>query len=639
MDYFKKIERSVTISADKRSTVDLQVDIWSQDLNVTKFILKLDTVDSTPIDLTNAAVRVVMVYNQDDQDVKIEAAGIVEDVATQKIAYVMSDKLAGFEGEVTAGFYVTLKTGQRIDVQNVTFNMCKSLLDKELEAATENYYQTFDDIAKDVRNQADTQKSAMLAKTNEVTFYGDTQKTAINNIVKDVQSTGNTAKTQIGQVLPDVQSKVSAINTELAKIDENMPDLFVAYANSADGTVDFTKIKPKENLLVLKNKIVRSYVSNMGELVKSDNYTASDYISVEGLKTYQLYFENNITVSGKTGQHWLGYNFYDSNKNYIVGTYKSLYNDTAYSGLTKTNNTFNAPSNAAYIRISWTSIYDYKIKFEESETPTTYLPSPTDNYRNSFVKYIGYGVKNSNNPSDYRWGVNPEWQRAQLDYEKASMIQDKLVNLIVNGDFSNGLSSWYLYVFGEIENYQNKLKFSTDSTQGNHAFRTYFSESLKKNHKYYLKFDLDMSDGYLNTADFYFEKAGGYFDKVIQIENNRSFLIDLTVDADMLYFATRGTSVGYILLDNVELYNLTSIFGAGNEPSLEEFERLLSINVNNPTIYSQSILKAELNSNPINSILTTLSAENPSTTLGGTWTQLGTESKFNQTIYYWKRTQ
>lgn len=45
----------------------------------------------------------------------------------------------------------------------------------------------------------------------------------------------------------------------------------------------------------------------------------------------------------------------------------------------------------------------------------------------------------------------------------------------------------------------------------------------------------------------------------------------------------------------------------------------------------------DLNSNPINSVLTTLSSENPSATLGGTWKQLGTESKFGQTVYYWQR--
>lgn len=194
MDYYKKIERSVTISADKRSTVDLQVDVWSQDLNVTKFILKLDTTDSTAIDLTNANVRVAMVYNQDGKDVKIEASGIVEDVATQKIAYIMDNRLAGFEGTVTAGFYVTLSTGQRIDIQNVTFNMRKSLLDKGLDAAKESYYQTFDDI------------------------------------IADVQYEGKKAKTEIKAVLPSVQTQVSEIKKEI----ENLPDVPEVYTDLAD---------------------------------------------------------------------------------------------------------------------------------------------------------------------------------------------------------------------------------------------------------------------------------------------------------------------------------------------------------------------------------------------------------------------
>ena len=54
--------------------------------------------------------------------------------------------------------------------------------------------------------------------------------------------------------------------------------------------------------------------------------------------------------------------------------------------------------------------------------------------------------------------------------------------------------------------------------------------------------------------------------------------------------------------------------------------------------YQPSSADLMLDSNPINSILTTLSQENPSTTIGGTWVQLGTETKFNNTIYYWKRT-
>ena len=86
--------------------------------------------------------------------------------------------------------------------------MRKSLLDKDLEAAKESYYQTFDDI------------------------------------VADVRQTGDTAKTQINQVLPnvkaeiaDLQSDLNEIKSDVVSIDNlntNLKDLelYVGYTKS-----------------------------------------------------------------------------------------------------------------------------------------------------------------------------------------------------------------------------------------------------------------------------------------------------------------------------------------------------------------------------------------------------------------------
>lgn len=474
MDYFKKIERSVTISADKRSTVDLQVDVWSQDLNVTKFVLKLDTTDSTAIDLTSAAVRVAMVYSQDGKDVKIEAAGIVEDVTTQKIAYIMDDKLAGFEGTVIAGFYVTLSTGQRIDIQNVTFNMCKSLLDKDLDAATESYYQTFDDIAKDVRNQADTQKVAM------------------NNIVKDVQSTGNTAKTQINKVLPDVQSKVSAINTELAKIDENMPDLFVAYADNING----------------------------GGFSKSDN----------------------------------------------------------------------------------TKLYK------------------------------GYGVKNSTSPTDYRWERN---------------VEDLSVggeNLIINGGFPTDTHGW-----GKRNNVNANFSVGTNQNYFNGKRDIFVLSNKNADKQAYAQADTNYFD--IKSGELYTLTLNASMDDfctgfmIYILYRNKGYPQDFQTfvslfDGNITQTPTTQT-VRFKALNYEEA--CIRIYNNGSKNTAEYshvyFNEVMLVEGNVAKKYQPSSADLMLNSNPVNSILTTLSAENPSTTLGGTWTQLGTESKFSQTIYYWKRTQ
>lgn len=470
MDYFKKIERSVTISADKRSTVDLQVDVWSQDLNVTKFILKLDTTDSATIDLTNATVRVAMVYSQDGQDVKIEAAGIVEDAATQKIAYIMDGKLAGFEGTVTSGFYVTLSTGQRIDIQNVTFNMRKSLLDKDLDVPTEDYYQTFDDIVADVESHATTQKSAMSAKTNEVKAYGDNQKT------------------QIGQVLPDVQSKVSAINAELAKIDENMPDLFVAYADNASG-----------------------------------------------------------------------------------------------GGFSKTDNS---------------------------------------------KLYKGFGVKNSTNPSDYRWERNVEDLSTGGD------------NLIINGGFPTNTHGWtktdnvsfYPHKHSLYFN-ENKTIFCVTSVDSNEGLIKTDRFKVKKNTTYALSF-VGFAGSNVRSTDVSFlgRKNGESSDFSIV----KGIFLNLRMPSSVatFYKATFNTGdsdEGYIRFDHNG--------STDGQTAYMFFGEVMLVEGTVAKKYQPSSADLMLNSNPINSILTTLSAENPSTTLGGTWTQLGTETKFSQTVYYWKRTQ
>ena len=447
MDYFKKIERSVTISADKRSTVDLQVDVWSQDLNVTKFILKLDTTDSTAIDLTNANVRVAMVYSQDGTDVKIEAAGIVEDVATQKIAYIMDNRLAGFEGQVTSGFYVTLNTGQRIDIQNVTFNMRKSLLDKDLNVPTEDYYQTFDDI------------------------------------VADVQNTGNAAKTQIGQVLPSVQTKVSAINTELAKIDENMPDLFVAYAD-----------------------------------------------------------------------------------------------DLAGSGFSKTD--------------------------------TTKL-------------YKGFGVKNSNLPADYRWERN---------VDNIATGQ----NLILNTNTDKMDISWSMQTGSFIRSYYTDNGVVVTKLKRDNVAQTGWSvinikglilDKLKPNTKYTI--DIEIMTTSSNRLNFDIRNGSGL--NVITNKYNMNYDMKANQWNRIMFNLTTFNDMPELTEQLIYVTGMDSSVGA------EYHFKNISLKELNSN-WSPAPEDITLNSIPINSILTTLSAENPSTTLGGTWTQLGTETKFNQTIYYWKRT-
>ena len=439
-----------------------------------------------------------------DENQSIEILGKIEDLPAGKVSMEIPQQIKGYNGRVKCGVYIDFSDGSKIDVRNLVFDLEKSLIDNvDYMPIKGNLFQTFDlalteiknymdNVKQDTVSYADNQKSAMLAKTNEITSYGDTQKTAMNNILKDVQSTGNTAKTQIGQVLPDVQSKVSAINTELAKIDGNMPDLFVAYADNLSG-----------------------------------------------------------------------------------------------GGFSKTDNT---------------------------------------------KLYKGYGVKNSTNPADYRWERNVD----NLQVGGRNLFVDSGFKTDIfkdSGEYTPG--KWYQYIatsfnYAQFDNDCRYTYFIGNNRDANGIMQFFGTNKLIKGETYSIrtqvKVDQATSFRYQlakknpdGTYNWYFRNI----DITVSTLGEWSYLewvftIPKDDDATLYGLSLRNLKTGtnstiQILKPKLEIGNMFTGFSLAHEDLM-------------------------LNSNPINSILTTLSSENPSASLGGAWSQLGTETKFGKTIYYWKRT-
>lgn len=599
MDYYKKIERSVTISADKRSTVDLQVDVWSQDLNVTKFILKLDTTDSTTIDLTNATVRVAMVYNQDGQDVKIEASGIVEDVATQKIAYIMDDKLAGFEGQVTAGFYVTLNTGQRIDIQNVTFNMRKSLLDKDLEAATESYYQTFDDI------------------------------------VDDVQSAGNVAKTQIGQVLPDVQNQVAVLKSTLDTINETYPKIQASginlwrYTKDYDGSkydkwgqiwltnITYNARQPVTTIDGFGVQYIDSAWDDMSQIVpikRGGTYTLSAMIRLGNDTSYVGFYVDGGTVQQILVNGMKQETIEEAIRNLSSTEYKRV-------SVTFINNN----SDLSYARFepqSNSSMYIYQPMFNEGY-PLPWEPNPNDitdtiATANSRLDNLNTGgenlIINGGFPTDtHGWvfNIDKENKNGVFEVKRHSLYfnEKKTIFCITNNNKVAGYEGQEESVVGS--NFFN-VKANTDYTL---SFVAFTSGNISSTEVHYL--------GKNSYEDGRYTVVETLFGKNVEMSNSVCQYYQMT-------FNSGNSNVGYIRFDNNGSTDGTDCHMFFGEVMLVEGTVAKK--------YQPSSADLMLNSNPVNSILTTLSSENPSTILGGSWNQIGSESKFNQTIYYWQRT-
>ncbi|MEQ3452486.1 hypothetical protein ABM133_08850 [Enterococcus cecorum] len=590
------------------TTIDLSATIKSFDVLDTKFIFGITSNQGLAINLSGATVKYIVEYYVEGKTYAIEGNCLVVDINT--ISFNLPDQLRGYNGKALIGIYATLTDGTKIDIKNIVVNIEPSLMDKGTDFKARYYFESFD------------------------------------NVLASVKDAGNKAISQINTVLPGVQSKVAEIDRQIRSLPP-IPDLFVAYANSADGTVNFSRVKPSENLLSNGDfskgfdnvEIINSSQSN--GTIEFVNYNGKACIKLTNVDDWRVSKYLNLKIGNQNGKiRTLEFDVLIKNGSLLiddgVGNYViSSTNSNFVRYKKEIPITYNRNYIAFYGNYTPVTCYLTNFALHDGDVDIQpYLPSRYDNYRDSFMKYIGYGVKNSTNPSDYRWQVNPEWQQAQTDYEKAVMVKNSIDNLINDGDFSKNGTGWVLGPQTQIVDGHLVKSLATSSScidiELNGLSKIYVAADIwSENSNNMVSLNIFDKGGYVNgrLVDYTRNTVVTSVSNIINI--NDGCRLDLSMSGYGNYSA---------YLDNVKIYNLTSIFGTGNEPNLEEFERLLAINVNSPTIYRQSILKAELNSNPINSILTTLSAENPSTTLGGTWAQLGTETKFSNTIYYWKRT-
>lgn len=260
--------------------------------------------------------------------------------------------------------------------------------------------------------------------------------------------------------------------------------------------------------------------------------------------------------------------------------------------------------------------------------------SKTDNTK----MYKGYGVKNSNLATDYRWERNVEDLSTGGD------------NLIINGAFPTNTHDWYFKTNGNgtFEVRQHSFYFNEKKTmfciinsnkvagyEGQEECVAYSNLfNVKPNTDYTLSFVGFVS---ANTSSTQIHYLGGdsrvdvSYPVVVTLFDKNVVMPSGTCQYYQITFNSRNSDVGYIRFDNNGSTD-------GNDCYMF-FSEVMLVEGRVAKKYQPSSTDLTLNSNPINSILTTLSAENPSTMLGGTWVQLGTESKFDNTIYYWKRTQ
>lgn len=226
---YKLIKRKVKVSPNIRKTIDLNAEVYSQDIDVTKIVLVLEDDNGEKIDLTDADVRVALQFN----NVVIEDRGKVESVEEQSISYSPGERFKYQEGLVTIAFYVTLSTNQRIDISHFKINFKRSLIDSQ--RAAEDLKTQFVSVNEFIEKEKKSYEKSRLG---------------FNSIVDHAMDEIVEKKKEFDLKMQELQEKIA-----LPDLSSSNSKLYVAYMNSDSilyktdtGEFDYGKSFEYENI-------------------------------------------------------------------------------------------------------------------------------------------------------------------------------------------------------------------------------------------------------------------------------------------------------------------------------------------------------------------------------------------------------
>ena len=157
----------------------------------------------------------------------------------------------------------------------------------------------------------------------------------------------------------------------------------------------------------------------------------------------------------------------------------------------------------------------------------------------------------------YRKGTNTYAVDATTQPSKGVCLQ----NLVTNGDFRNGSTGWAVSNSSVIG---GRMRTYTTTAVDAYFFQTI--SGMTSSSRMYARFDIEVINGQLdfnNTQAYAYSSTGSY--SIVYQEDNSGLLFD-----------NHGATISDYYVDNIKLYNLTALFGAGNEPTKATMDTLMT---------------------------------------------------------------
>ena len=156
--------------------------------------------------------------------------------------------------------------------------------------------------------------------------------------------------------------------------------------------------------------------------------------------------------------------------------------------------------------------------------------------------------------------------------QDGEVIESKGFNLVRNGNFWNGTTGWGAHG-STIAVEDNKGLKVTNNGSFNYA-QTYGYLDLEPQNKYYFRTKIE--EGNRDTKVY----IAGWFDGGVKSSEGLYELVKENISEEtvrrQLKFSDISTAGDYYYIKNIQLINLTTTFGAGNEPTKEQMGEIIN---------------------------------------------------------------
>ncbi|EMF0091574.1 BppU family phage baseplate upper protein [Enterococcus hirae] len=178
--------------------------------------------DGSPTDLINATVRLFMyIYSgEEKKEFPIFDNQIITESYMQGIVkYFIPDMLLAYEGKVDANVYIDFPDGSHTDNLAFTFNIEKSIIDRDVQLNGEYYFKDFQQLLGSVKKEATDAVNEALFGVDQTISEAEKK---LNNFVQSVSKDVTKTISQLTEELQDTETTVTNVSKKANQIQTDL---------------------------------------------------------------------------------------------------------------------------------------------------------------------------------------------------------------------------------------------------------------------------------------------------------------------------------------------------------------------------------------------------------------------------------